>query len=220
MLRSCFELLEAGEYKKALRMATEAVKKNPESFEAQLCLGRVYLEMGDRESIAKALVSLAEAYQNIDEKEKALATLHEALKVVPEEKAGHIYNNMAVVYLEMEEFEEALECLHKALEISEKIQDQHGVAMCLLNLGDTYREVKNYQLAENYLLSGLDKVKSLKDKVGEAIAYEYLGDLYLDMGDKKRSLEYLKKAYKLYKSMGAMEDAEYLEEKILNLDVD
>ncbi|MFN3870944.1 MAG: tetratricopeptide repeat protein, partial [Aquificaceae bacterium] len=55
MIRRCFELLNSGEYEKALKVALEGVKKHPDNFDALLCLGRAYLEMGELKQALKYL---------------------------------------------------------------------------------------------------------------------------------------------------------------------
>ncbi|MFN3871319.1 MAG: tetratricopeptide repeat protein, partial [Aquificaceae bacterium] len=181
--------LEMGELKQALKYLRKAEKlaiEPDEHRDVSHLLGRTYWFMGkvekaldyyekqvylsqfmaDTEGTADALVALAEVCEGIGKQEKALELLHMALGIMPEEKAGNIYNSVAIIYSDMEDFEKALWYFLKSLEVSKKTKDQYGIAMCLLNIGSTYRELKRYDLAQQCLLSGLDEAYKLYERIG------------------------------------------------------
>ncbi len=70
-----------------------------------------------------------------------------------------------------------------------------------LKLGNTYREARRYDLAQNYLRFGLDIVRARGSYYWEAVGNEYAGLLFRDVGDRLTSLDYLRRAEYLYRSV-------------------
>ncbi|TAE24625.1 MAG: hypothetical protein EAZ92_13105 [Candidatus Kapaibacterium sp.] len=70
-----------------------------------------------------------------------------------------------------------------------------------LKLGNTYREAGKYELAQNYLRFGLDIVRARGSRYWEAVGNEYAGLFFRDIGDRLTSLDYLRRAEYLYRSV-------------------
>jgi len=165
-------------------------------------------DIGSRSEQATLLNNIAVIYDNKGELDKALGYYEESLRLqTDEKKKASTYNNIALIYNKKGNYQKAVEYLKKAIEIGERYGDYHGVSITKLNLGNTYREMKDYEKAEKYILEGLEGVKKVGDKYLEATGYKYLGWLYKDKGDKKTAKDYLTRAYNLYKSIGAEDDA-------------
>jgi len=174
-------------------------------FSRSLSLAR---DMGNKSVRVSALNNIAGIYYKKSELDKALGYYEESLRLTTDEKEkATIYNNIAVIYDKKGDYQKAVEYFQKAIEIGERYGDYHGASIRKLNLGDTYRTMKDYEKAEKYILEGLEGVKKVGDKYWEAVGYQYLGWLYGDKGDKKTAKDYLNRAYNLFKSIGAEENA-------------
>ena len=159
-------------------------------------------DLGDKSMQASVLNNIAGIYY------KALEYYEESLGLKTDEKEkATTYNNIAVIYYQKGDYQKAVEYFQKAIEIGERYGDYHGASQWRLNLGETYRRMKGYEKAEKYILESLEGVRKVGDKHWEAIGYRYLGWLYRDKGDKKTAKDYLTRAYNLFKSIGAEEDA-------------
>jgi len=165
-------------------------------------------DLGDRRAQAANLNNIAEIYRDKGELDKALDYYEESLRLQTDEKEkAPTYNNIAIIYGKKGNYQKAVEYFQKAIEIDERYGNYHGASRTKLNLGDTYRKMKDYEKAEKYLLEGLQGVKKVGDKFWEATGYNYLGRLYRDKGDIKTAKDYLTRAYDLFKSIGAEDDA-------------
>jgi tetratricopeptide (TPR) repeat protein len=117
-------------------------------------------------------------------------------------------HNIALIYKRKGDYQKAISYLKKAIEISERYGDYHELAIKLLNLGDTYTQTKDFKQAEQNLTEGLKRILKVVDKYWEAHAYKYLGWLYRDKDDIKKARDYLTKAYNLFNSIGAKNEAQ------------
>jgi len=168
---------------------------------------------------ATALSSIAGIYSNKGELDKALDYYEESLSLQTDEKEkATTYNNIALIYEDKGDYQKAVKYYQKAIEIGERYGDYYRVSMWKLNLGDTYRKMRDYEKAEKYILEGLEGVRKVGDKYWEAVGYSYLGWLYRDKGDKKTAKDYLTRAYDMFKSIGAEEDAEEVLSEIQKLE--
>jgi len=166
-------------------------------------------ELKNKRGEAVALNNIAVIYDKKGMLDKALKYYELSLKLEYDEKGKNpIYNNIAAIYSKKGNHKKAVDYFKKAIEIGERVEDYHGVAITMLNLGDTYRIMKNYDKALDMLNDGLKKIQKVGDKFWEAVAYEYLGLLYMDRGNKGFAKEYFTKAYTLYNSVGAKANAE------------
>ncbi|MFP3257559.1 MAG: tetratricopeptide repeat protein [Candidatus Nanopusillus acidilobi] len=177
------------------------------------------MDLGDTQMQAALLSNIGGIYHDKGELDKALSYLEKSLSLTTNEKRrAVIYTNIATLYDEKGDYQKAVEYFHKAIEISEEYGNYRGVSEIELNLGETYREMKDYENAEKYLSEGLEGAKEVGDKYWEATGYEYLGRLYEDKGDKKTAKENYKRAYILFKSIGAEKDAQYVLKEMKKLD--
>jgi len=166
-------------------------------------------DLGDTDVQASLLNNIAIIYNRKGESDKALSYYEESLSLtINEKEKAATYNNIAVIYYQKGNYQNAIEYFQKTIEIAEKYKDYHRVYRAKLNLGDTFIKKKDYENAEKYLSEGLEGVKKVGDKLWEATGYGYFGRLYKDKGDKKTAREYYNRAYNLFKSIGAEENAQ------------
>ena len=186
------------------------------NYNRSLSLARV---LGNTSMQATLLNNIATIYDNKGELDKALSYYDESLSLTTnEKKKASLYNNIALLYNEKGNHQKAVEYFHKAIEISEKYGDYRSASIDKLNLGATYEIMKDYKNAEKYLSEGLKGAKEVGDKYWEATGYQYLGMLYEDEGNIKKAKENDKRAYNLFKSIGAEKDAQDVLKEMKSLD--
>lgn len=109
----------------------------------------------------------------------------------------NISYDLCVRYKEISEYNKALKNGVYALKLSEKINDQSGIANISNVIGTVYKSVSDYPKALDYFFRSLKIHEKLGAKEGMAIALGSIGETYRLSGDLKRSLEYQLKALKL-----------------------
>ncbi|WP_457601450.1 SPOR domain-containing protein [Hydrogenivirga sp.] len=113
---------------------------------------------------------------------EAIARLYRAAKVAPDEPL--IWNALGLTYMEVEEYKKAEEAFKKALSSHPNNSESK------MNLGILYLRMKDYQKAIKFLEEALSD--ETFDK--KHIAFYHLAKVYKELGDRKKYLEYLKKA--------------------------
>ncbi|EDP75003.1 tetratricopeptide repeat protein [Hydrogenivirga sp. 128-5-R1-1] len=113
---------------------------------------------------------------------EAIARLYRAAKIAPKEPL--IWNALGMTYMEVEEYKKAEEAFKRAL------ASNPNHAESKMNLGILYLRMKDYRRAIKFLQEALSD--ETFDK--KHIAFYYLARVYRELGDRKKYLEYLKKA--------------------------
>ncbi len=174
MVRKCFELLNLGEYEKALKVALEAVKRHPDSFDAVLCLGRAYLEMGELKQALKHLRKAEKLAIELDEHRDVSYLLGRA-------------------YLLTGKVEKALDYYTKQLSLSQLMGDMEGTAEALVALAEVYAGIEEQEKALELLHMAL----SITPKKKAGNIYNNIAIIYSDMKDFEKALEYFQKALEI-----------------------
>ncbi len=113
---------------------------------------------------------------------EAIAYLYRATKIAPH--VPKIWNALGLTYMEVEEYDKAERAFRRALEIDPDFSEAK------MNLGVLYFRMKDYKNAIRYL------EETIKDEAfpKKHIAFYNLAKVYKEIGDKKKYMEYLKKA--------------------------
>lgn len=111
------------------------------------------------------------------------------------------YSNLGIVYREQKQYDLALKMLNKSYNVAYDLDDFSYIILALVNLASVYSSLENIHKA----LEILDKALEYKDRLKNT---KILGDLYNNyafvlLGENKtaEALEYLFKAYDVYKSI-------------------
>ncbi len=121
------------------------------------------------------------------ENEEALECFLKSLEIheIYDDKLGksNALGGAAGAYVYMRKFNMGLEYLEKALRLNQQIDNQRGIALTLMNYGETHYQLGNYTGAIQYSNRALEVAErinliSLRDKVHEIIskAYSAIGD--------------------------------------------
>ncbi len=165
-------------------------------------------KLGDRGHEAVMLNNIGEIFHRKGEFNKALKYYQESLSLMTDKKyKATIYSNIATVYNEKGNYKQAIRYYKYSIEISERYGDYHGSGKTMLMLGSTYRKIKDYENSKYYLYEGLKRMQKVGDKYGEAYGYASFGLYCVDIGDKKLAKQFFEKAYQIFKSIGAEDDA-------------
>ncbi|SHK49180.1 Tfp pilus assembly protein PilF [Thermocrinis minervae] len=161
-------------------------------------------DLGNKRAESDYLSNIAMIFRRKGELDNALSYYKESLELKVDEKdRAPIYTNIAVIYLKQGNYQKAIEYFKRAMDIFDRYGNQHEYAITEINLGNAYREIRDFQNAEHYLLDGLKRAQKVGDKYLEGTAYKYLGWLYRDKGNKVAAREYLIKALRVFKEVGA-----------------
>ncbi|EEP60864.1 tetratricopeptide repeat protein [Sulfurihydrogenibium yellowstonense] len=168
-------------------------------------------ELNQLEENTHILSNLADAHIKKGEVEKAKEYLEIALEIEKkEENLANIYSSAGVIYSSLGNHQKAIEYLEKAMEINKKYDNKKAIIANKINIGSVYTEAGEYEKAEKYITEGTEDAKKIGDRYWQAIGYWSLGKLYKKNGNKKKAEEYLRRAFKLFKIIGATKDAELI----------
>jgi tetratricopeptide (TPR) repeat protein len=175
-------------------------------------------ELNQLEENTHILNNLADAHIKKGEVEKAKEYLEIALEIEKkEENLANIYSSVGVIYSGLGNHQKAIEYLEKAMEINKKYDNKKAIITNKINIGSVYTEAGEYEKAEKYITEGTEDAKKIGDRYWQAIGYWSLGKLYKKNGNEKKAEEYLRRAFKLFKIIGAIKDAKLIILDILEL---
>lgn len=134
---------------------------------------RTFSVLKNREPLARAIYSYAEAMQNKNILDKATKAYEECINIC---KAGHnyplllrAYNGLGNLNLSHENNDDALKNYQKAIDIAVRLKEVTSKAALLYNQGYIYRKDNNMALAaRRYLMAK----QVLENKEGKPLAYE------------------------------------------------
>lgn len=109
---------------------------------------------------------------------------------------GSIWNTLGATYRYLEEWELAVDCYQRDLAICEQLDDQHGIGISYLNLGEVYhhRSQADWPQALTYYNDALRLLRQYQDRYLEADALQNLGSLHQAMGESAQALAHYHQA--------------------------
>lgn len=113
---------------------------------------------------------------------EAIAHLYRATKIAPNEPK--VWNALGLTYMEVEEFKKAEEAFRMALVADPTFSEAK------MNLGILFYRAKDYRRAVKVLKEAI--ADELFDK--KHVAFYHLAKVYKELGDKKKYIEFLRKA--------------------------
>lgn len=181
-----------------LLLAEKELERNPQK---SLELGKKaqYIAENLREEKAKAdaYIFIGESYEQLNEKDLALAYFKDALTIYSslENRRGKAksLNNIAIIHYKNQEVDSAITYYQKALAINRELSDTKEIAKSLNNIGTLLIYKSKFGEALRYVSELLQINLSLKNKNDIAETYGYLGYIHLKLGNFDASLDnYLK----------------------------
>lgn len=109
---------------------------------------------------------------------------------------GSIWNTLGATYRYLNEWDQAAACYQRDLAICRQLDDQHGIGISSLNLGEIYQHSSqaDWQQAQTYYTEALYLLRQYQDRHLEADALQNLGSLYQAMGDLGQALAHYRQA--------------------------
>ena len=150
------------------------------------------------------LSAIATTYYNLDETQKEIATLNQALALVQTEKTKKlsqakyleiskletgILQNIAPSYFTLGETQKAFNALNQALLIQKATNDFAAQASTLQVIGSFYGRSGNSQKALEYLSQATELYQKTGDLSGESQALNLIGIFYFQAGKTQKALE-------------------------------
>lgn len=175
-----------------------------EGLENALLAIQVFERMNLREELSLAYNSLAEAYYNTNQIDKALEFNYKALNVRTQlqDNAGikNSTKNIALLYSERKEHRKAIEYFEKVLNLLDTENDNDLRGEILPRIGEEYLQFREYEKAAEYLLEGLKYNRSTQNEDGLLRSLNSIGHLNLKQNKLKLAQAQLDEAYSIAKN--------------------
>jgi signal transduction histidine kinase len=158
----------------------------------------------------KAILHLADFYDDKAEYAKAIQLIEEAIANFPESSLmAHYYNTLASSYFGQSEFDKALSNFENAIEYLQLLPDDEEKRLhagILQNIATIYQDKgERVKAFENYL-AAIEYAEAAKDSIFLTIAYNNIGQAYNDSEEFETSLYYLEKALEFAKAKNSQID--------------
>ncbi len=153
-------------------------------------------------------------FDTIECLEKAL---DEFQKFKAYKEVANILDFLGDLYQSRGNLEKALKAYKGCLDICENFEDELSTIIIAEKITQIYREKKDYEKMLTYLYRILEIAEKYKDAHRAARAMAGIGDIYTYKKDYQTAKEAYEIAFKIYKNLGAKEQAEIVKKAIDNL---
>ncbi len=218
-INDCDNYLVAQDYQDAITSGKQAVSLYPNSFAANICLGRAYYRTGQlnlaldsfkkaamyatsTQYLAAAYNWLGSTYDEKDNSDNALFYYDKSLRLAIELGDKKIeaddLNNLAWIFQKKGELDKALNYYEKSLSLSSE-KDKANVYN---NIAMVYYDKKEYAKSVNYLKKSLAIDTRYGNYDGSGQDMLNLGNAYRQMKDFNNAYYYLQEGLKMVKKVG------------------
>jgi len=190
------QTLATGGWDAAVDFINDCIEKDPNSIEAYLVRGEIYLEMEEFQealadfdkvisidpNIATVYFDRGVLYAKSDDKYKALDDFNQAIKL--DANYTGAYANRANIFLKLEKLQQAIDDCNKAIEISpDEVLPYYNRGIAYMNTGEIAKALNDY-----------NKVVELEPENAEAYtrrgsANQELGNIQEAIADYEKALE-------------------------------
>ena len=164
-------------------------------------------ETNNERGIARALLLMGNAYNEIGENKSALNKHLEALSLFynlnDSAAMGITYNGLGIDYHNLGQYDKAIEQYLNASEIAKSFDDKYGLYLATNNIGIIYEDWKKHQQALEYYKSALVIATELEDKAYMGIALQNIGVAYHKLDQFMEALRFLNQSMKVNLNIGA-----------------
>ncbi|MBI9012739.1 MAG: tetratricopeptide repeat protein [Clostridiales bacterium] len=146
------------------------------------------------------LYNLAEIYKDIENFDKAILFLTEAIELNLNEEhllSNVLYSSIAMCFQETGQPDEALIYSQKSIELSEYKKDMYSLGLCYIVIAQIRLMEKKYDEAKIFAEKSLNARLEIKDDFAIAVSYCRLAEIVLAQGFSNQSIDYAFKALKL-----------------------
>ncbi len=128
-----------------------------------------------------------------------------AEKTQDQVQLSKLYNNLGMVFDEIEDHHEAIEYYRKSFVIDSLLGKEIGMGMSYLNLAISYQSLLKLDTAYRLNIKAMEIAERHKDSVSLINVVNNLGTVEYDRKNYEKSLEYYRRAQKLYKDANDQE---------------
>lgn len=168
----------------------------------------------DRQLKANVRKTVGDVQQFRDERDAALASYNEALKLFKEIGAklgeANVLQAIGDVQQSREELDVALDSYHEALKIFRQVGAKLGEANIHLSLGNIKRQQNDIGGAKDDYQYALNIYQTIGDSYSQARALYSLGDCAIDNDDKTNALAYYQQAKDIWQKIGVDDLVEHV----------
>ncbi|MFZ8785103.1 tetratricopeptide repeat protein [Thermocrinis sp.] len=217
---ACFNLYQAGDYRRAIEAGRVAVQKYPNSLNAHYCLGISYRMVGEfrlalehmkkAESLTSNKQDLMRIYNQIGLIYERMGYLDDALlyysrslslarNLGNKSMQASVLDNIAGVYYKKGELDKALGFYEESLRLT---TDEKEKATTYNNIAVIYDQKGDYQKAVEYFQKAIEIDERYGDYRGASITKLNLGDTYRKMKDYEKAEKYILEGLEGVKKVG------------------
>ena len=162
--------------------------------------------MGDKTGEGRACCNLGNAYNSINDFQKAIDYHERDLKISRKigDRAGEgeACGNLGYAYDNLGDFQKAIDYHERHLKISREEGDRAGEGRAYCNLGKAYDGLGDFQKAIHYHEQDLTISREVGDRSGEGTAYSNLGNAYNSLGDFQKAIQYHEQRLEIAREVG------------------
>jgi len=217
---ACSNLLDAGDYRRAVEAGKRAVQKYPNNIDAHLCLGASYYAIGefrlalvhmkkaesltsDKEDLMYIYSWIGSIYDRMEYLDDALLYYSRSLKLAidleDESMQATALSGIAGIYYKKEELDKALDYYEQSLSLE---TDEKAKATTYNNIANIYDKKGNYQKAVEYFQKAIEIEERYGDYHGASQTKLNLGDTYRKMKDYEKAEKYILEGLKGVRKVG------------------
>lgn len=173
------------------KTALQRIEKADQAF-------RLWQELGERSLAVASLNSVADAYEDLGQYQKAIGQYEQALAINREAKnrtgeAAALYS-LGADYGRLGQYDKTIEVQEQSAAIYRAVENRAGLGRAMGGVGVAYIFLGQYEKAIGYLEQALPMYRESKDRRGEGLLVNNLGAAYHYLGRYEKAIEYLEQA--------------------------
>ena len=133
-------------------------------------------------------------------------------------KLGYYYLNIARLLNLKGDFKSFRSCVENSLSLFRGINDTHGIASCLLEMGNIYEHIGLLDEAEKFYLDSLNIFENSHDISNIGRCYVNLSDIYFTKGEHDTCIKFINHALSLFLESSDLEGQILVYEKLGNIE--
>jgi tetratricopeptide (TPR) repeat protein len=196
--------------------------KYPKALDEMLTALKTLEQLGDKQGAASIHEAIGNLYNEQRDSTKALEEYNKALNTYREmQNENEIANslcNIGLVYSEQKDKDSlSLKYFRQSLDIRNKIGDNNGIAISLLNMGGIYFQEGKIDITLTCFIRSLTLFEGTGNKDGISNSLNAIGQVYISQKKYNKALEYENKSLALSKEMGSVEGIESAYQQLSDL---
>jgi class 3 adenylate cyclase/tetratricopeptide (TPR) repeat protein len=169
----------------------------------------IYIDLGDKASVANTLNNIGQNYKMRGNHDKAIEYFTQTISIDEElhndDEISSTLNNIAMVYRAWGKYDTAIQTLERSLRLNNTLGDQTGISNTLNIIGLVYTDWKKYDQAILNLRESLRIGESIIDESGIATRLNNLARVYFYIKQYDSALFFFNKTLLIYQITNDMD---------------